>query len=156
MVSIAIIHLVHMMPAKATRPEGVTKHTEVTRKAKVTRAVRVINRSTTITLDGKVIQKKRNTSKNQRRKGANTNLTMKRIHTEPSMTSTSTGDTGRSTRNKTNTRRLDIPRYRKAAANNIGDTSHHAQILYLNLETSISCTGTLKIKITKTSNSLNK
>jgi hypothetical protein len=107
-----------MMAAKVTRTEGVTRHMRVTRKSKDIRAVRVINRSTTITLDGKVKQTKRNTSRKQRRKGANTNLTMRRIHTERSMTSMKKGDMGRNTRNMTNTGRRDIPRYSKAAANN--------------------------------------
>jgi hypothetical protein len=120
MVTTAIIHPVHMMAAKVTRTEGVTKHMKVTRKSKDIRAVRVTNRSTTNTLDGKVKQTKRNMSRKQRRRRANTNLTMRRIHTERSMMSTKREDMRRGTRNTTNTRRRDIPRY----SNNIGHTSH--------------------------------
>jgi hypothetical protein len=166
MVTTAIIHPVHMMTAKVTRTEGVTKHMKVTKKSKDIRAVRVINRSMTITLDGKVKQIKRNTSKKQRRKGANTNPTMRKIHTERSMTSTKKGDMDRITKNTTNTGRRDIRRYSKAAENNIGYTSHQLCFLLkkqnknfiLNLETSVTCTGTLKItsKITTTCNISNK
>jgi hypothetical protein len=48
------------MTAKVTRTEGATKVMEVTRKSKDIRAAKDMNQFTTITLDGKVKQIKRN------------------------------------------------------------------------------------------------
>jgi hypothetical protein len=99
------------MSAKVTKQEGVIEQRKVTKKKKDTRAMKVTNRPTTIIVGKKAIQEKRNMSKNQRRKGVNTNLTTTRILTGPSMTSMKMRDTGPSIRNTTNTRKLDSPRY---------------------------------------------
>jgi hypothetical protein len=112
-----ISHLAHKTTAKVTRPEVVIRLMEVTRKAKAIRAARVINRFTTITLDGKVKQTKRNTSRKRRRKGANIRHTMTKIHMDRNITSMNKGNTGRSIRKATNTRRRDTQRYSRAAAN---------------------------------------
>jgi hypothetical protein len=106
----AINHQKHTMPAKVTKQEGVIEQEEVIRKKKGTRVMKVTNRPTTTTLGKKVIQEKRNMSRNQRKKGVNTHLTTTRILMGPSTTSMKVGDTGPSIRNTTSTRKRDSPR----------------------------------------------
>jgi hypothetical protein len=107
----AIIQQKHKTPAKVTKQEGVIEQREVTMKKKDTRVMKVANRLTTIIMGKKVIQEKRNMSRNRRRKAVSRNLTTKKIRTGPNMTSMKMVDTEPSIRNTTSTRKQDSPRY---------------------------------------------
>ena len=107
----AIIQQKHTTTAKVTKQEGVIEQREVIMTKKDTRVMKVTNRPTTIIMGKKVIQEKRNMSRNQRRKAVKRNLTTKRIRTGPNMTSMKMADTEASIRNTTSTRKRDSPRY---------------------------------------------
>jgi hypothetical protein len=96
---------------KVTKQEGVIQQREVTMTKKGTRVMKVTNRPTIIIMGKKVTQEKRNMSRNQRRKAVIRNLTTMRVRTRPGMTSMKVGDTERSIRDTTSTRKRDSPRY---------------------------------------------
>jgi len=107
----AIIQQKHTTSTKVTKQEGVIQQREVTMTKKGTRVMKVTNRPTIIIMGKKVIQEKRNMSRNQRRKAVIRNLTTMRVRTGPGMTSMKVGDTERSIRDTTSTRKRDSPRY---------------------------------------------
>jgi len=107
----AIIQQKNTTPAKVTKQEGVIEQREVIMTKKDTRVMKVTNRPTTIIMGKEVIQEKRNMSRDQRRKAVIRNLTTKRIHTGPSMTSMKMADTEPTIRNRISTRKRDSPRY---------------------------------------------
>jgi len=107
----AIIQQKHTTSAKVTKQEGVMEQREVIMTKKDTRVMKVTNRPTTIIMGKEVIQEKRNTSRDQRRKAVIRNLTTKRIRTGPSMTSMKMADMEPSIRNTISTRKRGSPRY---------------------------------------------